>query len=211
MIMDRHGSNNVRAVIFDWGGVLMRTEDYAPRHQWDQHLDFPPGTIEKIVHGIPEWVQLQLGQVSPVQYEEAVAVSSGVSRDEVGKLLRDFYSGDRLDDRLITLIRRLRNMDIPIGLLSNNVLTLRDDLMKLNIFDLFSVCIISAEIGVMKPDPKAYQACLSALNVMPQQALMIDDSPANVEGAFAVGMAAIQFKPSIDLETQVLHWLDFVE
>jgi putative hydrolase of the HAD superfamily len=208
MITDQHSSNNTHAVIFDWGGVLMRTADYAPRHQWDRHLNLDPGTIEKIVHGIPEWKQLQLGQVSSAKYEEAVAVTAGVSHDEVGKLLRDFYSGDLLDDRLITLIRRLRNVDIPVGLLSNNVLTLRDDLIKLNVFDLFSICIISAEIGVMKPDPEAYQACLSALNVTPPQTLMIDDSPANIKGALAVGMSAIQFNPSIDLETQVFNWLD---
>jgi HAD superfamily hydrolase (TIGR01509 family) len=208
MIMDQDGKNNARMVIFDWGGVLMRTEDYSPRQTWDQRLNLTFGSIENIVHGIPEWVQFQRGQITLHEYEQAIALDLGISHDTVHQMLEDFYSGDRLDAQLISLIRRLCNADIPVGLLSNNPSSLRDDLMKLQLLDLFVPCIISAEIGVMKPDQEAYQACLSPLQIPPHHALMIDDSPANVEGALAFGMAAIHFKSSIDLESQVMNWLD---
>ena len=182
----------------------MRTEDYSPRQKWDQRLNLVAGSIEGIVHGIPEWRKLQLGEISTSDYEQALAVVLKLSIEEIPDLLRDFYSGDRLDEQLISLIRRLHAAAIPVGLLSNNPASLRDELIRLRVLNLFSPCIISAEIGALKPDASAYQACLFALHMEPHHALMIDDSPANVEGALTLGMRAIEFKSSFDLETELL-------
>ncbi len=186
----------------------MRTEDYTPRQKWDQRLNLVPGSVEEIVHGLPEWVQLQLGEISASEYEQALVAVLGIPIEEVPNLLRDFYSGDRLDVQLISLIRRLRKSGIPVGLLSNNPVSLRDDLRQLHVLDLFSPCIISAEIGIMKPDGAAYNACLSPLCIEPHHALMIDDSSVNVEGAVSFGMQAVQFKSSFNLEAQLSRWLD---
>jgi epoxide hydrolase-like predicted phosphatase len=53
--------------------------------------------------------------------------------------------------------------------------------------------IISAEIGVMKPDERIYQIALEKLGVKPSESVFLDDFPKNVEGAIAVGMQAIHF------------------
>jgi putative hydrolase of the HAD superfamily len=53
--------------------------------------------------------------------------------------------------------------------------------------------VISAEVGVMKPDPQIYQLALEKLNVTPAESVFIDDFTQNVEGARAVGMNVIQF------------------
>jgi epoxide hydrolase-like predicted phosphatase len=53
--------------------------------------------------------------------------------------------------------------------------------------------IVSAEVGVMKPDARIYRIALEKLGVAPAEAVLLDDFPKNVEGARAVGMAAIHF------------------
>jgi putative hydrolase of the HAD superfamily len=51
--------------------------------------------------------------------------------------------------------------------------------------------LYSHEIGVAKPDPRAYLLACQRLSVEPTQAVFLDDTPAAVTGARAVGMHAV--------------------
>jgi HAD superfamily hydrolase (TIGR01509 family) len=59
--------------------------------------------------------------------------------------------------------------------------------------------LISAEVGLAKPDPRIYRLAAERLGVRPDEAVFVDDFAANVEGARAVGMRAIHFRPELDL------------
>lgn len=196
-----------KAVIFDWGGVLMRTIDYEPRQRWDRGLGLSEGSVENIVHGSQVWKQAEQGKISPEEYWLAIGGQLHLSPDQLSELRRDFYSGDRLDESLLSLIADLRAMGVLIGLLSNNSLELLDMLVDRHLDSLFDGLIISAQIGIAKPDPRAYQAILGQLGVSPGQTLFIDDSRVNVEGALAVGMDAIRFEPVMGLRAVIDTWL----
>ena len=196
------------AIIFDWGGVLMRTEDYSPRHKWDRRLHLPPGSTERVVHGITAWKQVQQGDITIEEYWQAVGSALNLSPSALSALRRDFYSGDRLDENLVDLVRRLSDAGLLTGLLSNNSLDLIDTLSGLGLSDLFTACVISAKIGVMKPDAAAYHFILDKLNVAPRNAILIDDSLQNVEGAQAIGMQAIHFTSDFELSAAIQSWLD---
>jgi epoxide hydrolase-like predicted phosphatase len=197
-----------RAVIFDWGGVLMRTVDYAPRHEWDARLGLAEGQVEAAVHGIEAWNRAQRGEIGEEAYWQAVAGKLGLDESAAAWLRGDFYRGDALDESLVSLIRGLRGRRLLVGLLSNNAPSLAAELDALGLADLFDARVISAEIGVMKPDPAAYHAILARLGVLPGAALFVDDSPANVTGAAAVGMAAVRFTPDLDLDAAITTWLE---
>ena len=196
-----------KVVIFDWGGVLMRTETYAPRHAWDARLGLAQGSVERVVHGLPSWRGAQLGTTSLDHYWRDVAQELGLDDKTLGELQRDFYSSDMLDESLIALIRNLRTERTSVGLLSNNILTLRDEMATLGVDELFEPIVISAEIGVMKPDAGAYEAILEAMNIQAAKALFVDDFSHNVEGARAIGMAAVHFRLTMDLEAHIREWL----
>lgn len=196
-----------RAVIFDWGGVLMRTVDYEPRHAWDARLGLAAGGVEAIVHGIEAWDRAQRGEIDEAAYWRAVAGKLGLDEPADARLRADFYRGDMLDETLVSLIRRLRGRGLRTGLLSNNTPSLTAALDALGLVDLFDARVVSAEIGVMKPDPAAYHAILAGLDVPPGAALFVDDSAENVAGAEAVGMAALRFTPGLDVAVAVDAWL----
>jgi epoxide hydrolase-like predicted phosphatase len=196
-----------KAVIFDWGGVLMRTVDYSPRHAWDHHLGMPSGAVESIVHGIPAWEQAQLGAITPEAYWGAVQEGLGLDSEALAALREDFYIGDRLDETLVELIVDLRKRGVLIGLLSNNTLDLYDTLAVFELEPLFDAVVISAEIGLMKPNPAAYKVILERLGMAPRQTLFVDDFLTNVEGARAVGMEAILYTPDLDLGAAFERWL----
>jgi putative hydrolase of the HAD superfamily len=53
--------------------------------------------------------------------------------------------------------------------------------------------IISAEVGLAKPDPAIFRLALARLKVMAAAAIFVDDVPANLEAARAIGMRPILF------------------
>lgn len=192
---------NKRAIIFDFGGVLMKTRDYRPRHSWDDQLGLPHGSVERVVHGSQNWQRAQTGQLSLQDYWASVARDLRLSQTQVQQLAEDFYSGDQLDHQLIQYIKQLRADDHPVALLSNDSPALTDRLRALAIDSLFDPIIISAHIGVMKPDERTYQAVLNALQRPAGATVFIDDMPTNIEGADALGIHGIRYSDGMDLES----------
>jgi epoxide hydrolase-like predicted phosphatase len=197
-----------RAVIFDFGGVLMKTVDYSPRHQWDDRLSLPHGSVEKAVHNAESWAQAQIGKIPIKIYWENVAQRLNLSIQQVNQLARDFYSGDQLDVDLIEYIQQLRESGFAVGLLSNDSVELRPRLKNLNIEKLFDPLIISAEIGVMKPDARAYQTVLEKLDCSADMTIFIDDRQANVDRAAALGMYPVFYHAGMDLRATLVPILD---
>lgn len=123
-----------------------------------------------------------------------VGAHSGLSDSDRAALARDFFSGDRLDQELVEFIRALRPR-LRTGLLTNAFGSARHELThRWKIADAFDAIIVSAEEGVIKPDPVIYRAALQRLAVAPEEALFIDDVEDNVLGARAVGMQALSFE-----------------
>lgn len=188
-----------RAVIFDFGGVLMKTHDRTPRTAWDDRLDIPHGTVESVVHGSEHWRLAQIGRLSVPDYWSAVARALKISEGEVQQLALDYFSADKLDTALIDQIEDLRERGHTVALLSNDSVALMDKLVALDIARLFDPLIISAHIGVMKPDARAYQAVLDALQLPGTETIFVDDMPNNIAGAQALGIHGVRYIDGMDL------------
>ncbi len=190
----------IKAVIFDFGGVLMKTGDPAGRREWESRLGLQPGDLERVVHGRRSWLEAQQGKMTPAQYWQDVVNFLGISAAALPQLQHDYFRDDRLDQDLMALIGSLRKAGYKVGLLSNDVPTLEHKLRgELGIYEAFDRVIISALIGVMKPDPRAYEAIVTALGVSASESVFIDDNAANIDGARKFGMAAIHYRAGQDL------------
>ena len=55
----------------------------------------------------------------------------------------------------------------------------------------------------MNPDPIIFERTLARLGRAATEAVFIDDMPANVAGARAIGLAAIHFRPGLDLAAEL--------
>ena len=198
----------MRGVIFDWGGVIVKTVDQTPRYAWEQRLGLQTGSLEAAIHGSEAWRSVQVGRMSPQQFWSEVARDLRLDPELIPELRYDFYREDRLDRGLIELIRALRAKDIIIGLLSNNSLELLTEIDALRLRSFFDSIVISAQIGVMKPAAAAYEAILRELRIPAHLAVMIDDFAENIRGARATGMEAIHYTPGIDLASELRIWFD---
>jgi glucose-1-phosphatase len=184
----------IQAVIWDLGGVLLRTEDYAPRRALAQRYGMTLGEIEELVFSGESGDRAQLGEIKVEQHWENQRAKLGLRPAELQAFRDQFWGGDRLDTDLVAYIRGLRQ-SYKTGLLSNAFSDLRRVVTETWKFaDAFDEMIISAEVGLVKPDPRIYQLALDRLGVAPEAAVFIDDFSHNVDGARAVNLKAIHFK-----------------
>jgi len=199
---------SIRAVIWDFGGVLLRTEDYAGRERLAQRLGKSRQELEDLVFSSVSGTQAQLGKISDDENWENVRLSAGLSSAELADFQTDFWSGDRLDEGLIRLIQDLRPAH-KIGLLSNNYPSLRSALQdRWKIADIFDVIIISAEVGLLKPDERIYRLALDQLDLAPEETVFIDDFAHNLIGAQKVGMRTILFQNAAQVRADLQQLLE---
>jgi putative hydrolase of the HAD superfamily len=106
----------------------------------------------------------------------------------------DFYRGDKRNDELMAYVDQMRAARLRTAVLSNFSVELRDFLAHHTLLDHFDRIAISAEIGVMKPSAKAYQAILAMLDLPATACVFVDDQPGNIDAAEALGMRGIVFR-----------------
>jgi putative hydrolase of the HAD superfamily len=198
----------IKALIFDFEGVIVRTEDYGSRHAWDERLGLPIGSVERAVRHSDLWIRAQLGRITDTTYWRGVAELLYMRGESILELRRDYFSSDRLNYRLLDYIRELRGAGYATALLCNESLRFEDRLCELGLRDLFEPVVVSALIGVMKPDPTAYRVVLQELRVAPHEAVFVDDSLTYVRGAQAAGLHAILFRPETNLRDDLKPYLD---
>lgn len=184
----------IKAIIWDVGGVMERTEDHNPRKALAARLGWEPTDLENLIFGNNDNHRAQLGQISYPDHWQNVAQALGISDGQVWQVRDEFFAGDQLDYALVDQIRTLKQR-YTTAILSNYMSVLREQVEnQWKIGDAFDHLIISSEVGVMKPDPRIYQIALKKTGCQPHEAVFLDDFIQNVEGAQNVGMHAILFK-----------------
>jgi epoxide hydrolase-like predicted phosphatase len=184
----------IRAVISDLGGVIVRTHDHNPRATWEKRLGMAPYALERLVFWGEAGEKAALGEIETDDVWAWVIDHLGISPKDRPVLESDFWAGDRVDDELVDYLRGLRP-GLKTALLSNAWTSLRAALEEeWHISDAFDVVVISAEVGLVKPDPRIFHLALSQLGISPDEAVFLDDMQRNVEAARSVGLHAIQFK-----------------
>jgi len=196
----------IEAIIFDLGGVLLRTADFSPREHLAARLGMNRRELEGFIFGGESGEQAQKGEISVAEHWENLRQKLNYSMQDFQALIDEFFAQDELDQSLIDYIREL-HQTYKTALLSNAW----DDMRKViaerwHLEDVFDTMVISSEVGIVKPDSRIFHLTLAKLGVQPDQAVFVDDMSRNIEGAQAVGMQAIHFQdtPQIIAELEQL-------
>lgn len=183
----------IKAVFFDFGGVIQRTEFQAPRQQLAQRFGMEYDDIDNIVFNSPTAKQATVGELAVEKHWDAVAKRLKVSKNEIAAVESEFFAGDVIDHSIVEYLRSLRPR-YKTGLISNAWSDMRGYLVRQKLDEVFDTLTISAEVGVAKPEAKIYLLALEQAQVEPEAAVFVDDVPANIEACEALGMQGILFR-----------------
>lgn len=185
---------SIQAIIWDLGGVLVRTEDYGSRLALATRLGQDRLALEDLVFGGDSGHAAQSGRVALAEHWLNVMRQVGLTQDDLLAFQAEFFGGDVVDYALIDYIRSLRGR-YKIGLLSNAFSDLRQLIAERWKFpDVFDDLVISAEVGMMKPDPRIYALAVARLGSTPEGTVFIDDFTRNTTAAQDAGLHAIHFR-----------------
>ena len=132
---------------------------------------------------------LERGECTNEEFERLLAeqlthVDGGPVRAD--GLLARMFAASALEAAMVDLIRSLRQAGLRTALLSNSWGNggYARDLFS----DLFDAVVISAEVGMRKPEERIFRHTAALLGLEPQECVFIDDVLANVAAAEAIGL-----------------------
>ncbi len=177
----------VRAVIFDFGGVLCLHPDEARITRAAAACGLP---VEQFLKDF--WRtrrDYDAGRMEPAEYWSGIA-GPLLSETKLQELIRcEVELWNQYDQRVFDWIGRLRKAGHRAAILSNLPRVLGDELRSTRGFlDPFDHVTFSYELGAIKPEAEIYEDAIRGLGVNPAEALFLDDRPENVEGGRAVGL-----------------------
>ena len=187
-------ANTIKNVVFDIGNVIVR---WAPLEI--VRLTFgdvaPAEALVKSIFRAEIWTDLNKGLISEADAKVMYQNQLGLTALECEKLFYYVKQTQLLLFGTVDLIRRLKVAGYNIFALTDNVHEIVAHLQTTyDFWPLFDGVTVSADVGVLKPQPAIYQALLDGHGILAAETVFIDDMPHNVVGAQALGISAIQFE-----------------
>jgi putative hydrolase of the HAD superfamily len=201
---------DLRAVIFDWGGVLtppisqmVRAWATADQIDWDSYIAavgpwltaaYETDAEQNPVH------QLERGECTTAEFERLlgerlVRVDGGPVSAE-GMLARMLPASEQPIAAMYDIIYDLRRRGLRTGLLSNS--WGNDGYPRADFPGLFDAVVISGEVGMRKPEARIFLHAAELLGLPPEQCVFVDDIKANITAAEALGMTGIHHQDPVD-------------
>jgi putative hydrolase of the HAD superfamily len=182
----------IRAVIFDFGGVLCFHPD-EPR--WQRAAETAGLPVADFMSAF--WanrIRYDAGLCEPAEYWRGV-IGPAFQESRLPELVRSEVDlWNRYDQRVFDWIGQLRSAGLRTAILSNLPRVLGEELRRTPGFlDHFDHVTFSYELRKVKPQPEIYLDATGGLGVAPSQALFLDDKAENVEGARAVGLEGVLY------------------
>ena len=189
----------LKAIVFDFGGVLVRTEDQTSRRRWELQLGLAERELARLVFDSDIANRATVGDADEAAVWSYVASQLKLEAAQLAALQSDFWAADKLDEDLVALVRALRPQ-YQTAILSNAWASSRELFTrKFGLGTAVDVIFLSSEERLAKPDPRLYQRVAERLGVQPGEAVLVDDFLANVEGARAAGWQAIHYRAGMDV------------
>jgi epoxide hydrolase-like predicted phosphatase len=187
-----------RALLVDYGGVLTASVGRSFR-DFERSYDLPKGTILELLLAAYQTVddgglvaRIELGELGIDEFDAAIATrlhDAGYRDVPAHGTVARLFAGMRPAGRVWHLVAQAREQGVATALLSNSWGT--DAYPRQRLDAHFDVQVISAEVGLRKPDPAIFKVTIDELGVEAGQCAFVDDLDRNVEVARSLGMHGV--------------------
>ncbi|MFT7685223.1 MAG: putative hydrolase of the HAD superfamily [Candidatus Azotimanducaceae bacterium] len=189
-----------KAVLWDFGGVIT-SSPFEAFNRFEENSNLPKDFIRQVNSVNPEtnaWAQLESNQITLSQFDETFAQEAlSLGQTVRGQSVLNLLAGEIRPEMIRAL--KLIKTKFKIACITNNVKPSSDQepntVKKKEMaaaLSLFDLVVESSKAGIRKPDPRIYQMTCEALNILPTEAIFLDDLGINLKPARALGMTTIK-------------------
>ena len=187
----------IRAVIFDFGGVLYNTPNTRWLKRWQAWLGLRNDAEISAVLTAPDesdyMRKIYTGEIPEAEVWQRISTRWRISPWLFTYLRKNSLSKKRFNQPVGEFLRDLRPA-YKTAILSNAGDQGRQWFSQAyQLEKLVDLVVISAEEKLAKPDKRIYQLTLDRLGVLPEEAVFVDDLEVNVQAARSLGMRAVRF------------------
>jgi putative hydrolase of the HAD superfamily len=194
-----------KALLADFGGVLT-TDIWSSFASFCERRGLDADAARRLFKDNPDALALlrglETGEVDPGDFESRFAELLGTGPEG---LVEGLFAGLQPNEPMVQAVERAQEVAVPTGLISNSWVM---DHYTEEIRELFDVVVISAEVGLHKPQPEIYRLAAEQLGVKPEDCVFVDDLRENCAGAEAVGMTAVLHRDTEQTIAQLEELLD---
>lgn len=194
----------IKAVFFDMGGVLLPLDMNRCIKAYREIAGFKD--VDKYLdpchqHGF--FLAIEDGSLDYEGFMEECLrhCTPGTDRATVMYCQSQFFDTPKADD--VALVKELSQSYDVYMLSNNNPVSMRLHIPNfegagLPLDKSFKKLFFSHELHMLKPNPEIYLTAIAGSGCKAEECLFIDDSQRNVDGAVAVGMHSVLFRPGTD-------------
>ena len=184
-----------RIVVFDIGGVLL---NWNPRHLYRKLFPDDEAAMEDFLTNVctVEWNERQdAGRTFADAHAELLPRHADKSHliEAFGKRFDEMIAGPI--DGTVDILADLKRAGVPRYALTNwSAETFPPAQARYEFLSWFDGIVVSGQEGVIKPDARIFEILLERFRIPPDEAVFIDDNPANAAAAQALGIHGIHFR-----------------
>ncbi len=181
---------SIETIIFDFGGVLIDDPSSGRNRYLADFLKVPLEKFEEAY--IKHFSDFQRCKINENEYWKLLCAELEVEKPSLPYSLWNRAFSYMKRESMFKLVSSLRDDGYKVGLLSNTEAPIASYTID-DVKDKFDSIVYSCNVGFAKPEREIYALALKRLSSKPERAVFIDDVPAYVEGARAVGMQGLHF------------------
>lgn len=200
----------VRAVVFDYGGVLTTSGRSAIR-TWTSNERIRPDLFSA---ALKEWLsrdapagtpvhRLETGEIDAEEFNRLLAERLRTVDDEPVSpdgLIQRMFAEMRVEPAMLDLVRHVRDSGVRTAMLSNSW---GNAYPWDQLTGLFEFAVVSAELGLRKPDERIYRHTLDRLGLDAPDVVLVDDGAPNIEAARRLGLRTVLHTDPADTRHQL--------
>lgn len=139
------------------------------------------------------WHQLERGEITMAEFGMGLVQRAQDAGIELNfDALRNYHTTMAAHPRMVETIAKLKADGYKTVLVTNNIKEAGDEWRSLvDLEGLFDAVVDSCVVGMRKPDARIFEHALAQVGSRPEQAVFLDDHPANVAGAQRAGLTGI--------------------
>ncbi len=189
-----------RVIVFDYGEVISVSQSAADRAALVELSGLDTGLFWELYNRYRD--DLDQGVTLPREYWNLIARDAGVewSPAQLQQLwAADIRSWISVEPGTVQLLAELHAGGTRVALLSNAGFDFSDPFRHSPMAAYFEAMFVSAELGLIKPDPEIYRVTARELGITLEQMVFIDNKKINVDAATALGVTGHVFTTVAEL------------
>ena len=189
-----------RVIVFDYGEVISVSQSAADRAALVEISGLDTRLFWELYDRYRD--DLDQGVTLPGEYWNLIARDAGVewSPAQLQQLwAADIRSWISVEPGTVQLLAELHAGGTRVALLSNAGFDFSDPFRHSPMAAYFEAMFVSAELGLIKPDPEIYRVTARELGITLEQMVFIDNKRGNVDAATALGVTGHVFTTVAEL------------